>query len=260
MLEIPQSRSRQQHVEIAEFLQGLIQSGELAPGDQLPSEAELCAQFGSSRGPVRQAVATLRSEGLVSSGRGRRSTVLDTQTSNSFEALLSATTFIEEKGHTAGKQILHVGQGAASDTVADAFGIEHGEQVVEIRSIRTADDVPVMLETLFFPIRIGVNLLNLTSESKPVHQQLLDMGVEVDNVVRKAHISQADTDKAGLLHISEGAPLFNIQLRASTYQGETVEYAEYSVRGDVITLSQSHVRGGSVPVKLSLNSAHIKHS
>ena len=39
-----------------------------------------------------------------------------------------------------------------------------------------------------------------------------------------------------------------------------MEYAEYSVLGDVITLSQSRVRGGSVPVKLSLNSTHIKRS
>ncbi|WP_346190181.1 GntR family transcriptional regulator [Corynebacterium camporealensis] len=36
---------------------------ELAPGASIPSEAELCRQYGCARGTIRQAVATLRNEG-----------------------------------------------------------------------------------------------------------------------------------------------------------------------------------------------------
>ncbi|WP_283175940.1 winged helix-turn-helix domain-containing protein [Corynebacterium guaraldiae] len=58
-------RGTQQHSIIADYLRNLIRSKKLSPGDFLPSEAELCQQFSSSRGPVRQAVAALRSEGLI---------------------------------------------------------------------------------------------------------------------------------------------------------------------------------------------------
>ncbi|WP_289297672.1 winged helix-turn-helix domain-containing protein [Corynebacterium guaraldiae] len=75
-------RGTQQHSIIADYLRNLIRSKKLSPGDFLPSEAELCEQFSSSRGPVRQAVAALRSEGLISSGRGRRSVVLGRFTSS----------------------------------------------------------------------------------------------------------------------------------------------------------------------------------
>lgn len=233
-------------------MQELIHSGDLAPGDQLPSEAELCEKFGSSRGPVRQAVATLRAEGLVSSGRGRRSMVLSTQLSNSFEALLSATAFIEEEGRKAGAKIIRIARERASEAVADALDIDKDESVVEIMRVRTADDVPVMVEKLVFPTKWGEPLMTLTPQSLPVHKQLEEMGAHVDNIVRTAHIAQADSDQAALLEIAEGAPLFHVTLRASTYQGEPVEYAEYAVRGDVITINQSNVRGGSVPVKLGL--------
>jgi len=46
------------------FKQG-IEQGELRPGDQLPTEAELCERLGVSRAPVRQAMADLAREGLI---------------------------------------------------------------------------------------------------------------------------------------------------------------------------------------------------
>jgi DNA-binding FadR family transcriptional regulator len=42
-----------------------IESGELAPGDQLPSTAELRAQYGVSITVVRGAVNWLKAKGLV---------------------------------------------------------------------------------------------------------------------------------------------------------------------------------------------------
>ncbi len=47
------------------FLKRQIESGELAPGDQLPTEAELCDRFSISRAPVRQAMAELARDGLI---------------------------------------------------------------------------------------------------------------------------------------------------------------------------------------------------
>ncbi|SER88757.1 GntR family transcriptional regulator [Corynebacterium cystitidis] len=54
--------------DIAAYLRSAIRDGVYAPGDAIPSESALCRQFGTARGTVRQAVATLRSEGLVTSG------------------------------------------------------------------------------------------------------------------------------------------------------------------------------------------------
>ena len=79
------ARGVQQHKKIADYLRGLIKDESIKAGDFLPSEAELCEKFNSSRGPVRQAIASLRAEGLVSSGRGRRSVVLGSFTGENFE-------------------------------------------------------------------------------------------------------------------------------------------------------------------------------
>jgi GntR family transcriptional regulator, transcriptional repressor for pyruvate dehydrogenase complex len=56
---------------VAATLRRRILSGELAPGDSLPSEAELINQFGASRETVRMALRLLNAEGLTATSQGR---------------------------------------------------------------------------------------------------------------------------------------------------------------------------------------------
>ena len=52
------------------FLRSKIESGLIVPGEKLPSESELMAQFGVSRNAVRQAINELIKERLVESQQG----------------------------------------------------------------------------------------------------------------------------------------------------------------------------------------------
>lgn len=61
----PTSRPPRSPYELANELPGQIDSGVLAPGDQLPTVVELASRFGVSAGTVNRAVAVLKSEGLV---------------------------------------------------------------------------------------------------------------------------------------------------------------------------------------------------
>ncbi|TAK26382.1 MAG: FadR family transcriptional regulator [Chloroflexota bacterium] len=53
-----------------EYLMELILSGELAPGDYLPAEPELCKNLNVSRATVREAVRILEARGLVERRHG----------------------------------------------------------------------------------------------------------------------------------------------------------------------------------------------
>ena len=56
--------------EVAARLKKRIMAGKLAAGHRLPTEAELCEQFGVSRSTVREALRVLSSQGLVTTSRG----------------------------------------------------------------------------------------------------------------------------------------------------------------------------------------------
>jgi DNA-binding FadR family transcriptional regulator len=57
---------------VAQQLREQIGSGQITPGDTLPSEAEMLEQFGVSRPTLREALRVLESEGLIHLGRGSR--------------------------------------------------------------------------------------------------------------------------------------------------------------------------------------------
>ena len=56
--------------ELAQRLAAEIRSGRLPPGSRLPTEQELSAETGVSRTVVREAVAALRADGLVTTRQG----------------------------------------------------------------------------------------------------------------------------------------------------------------------------------------------
>jgi DNA-binding GntR family transcriptional regulator len=55
---------------LADHIRQQIQSGELKPGDKLPSTAQLKAEHGVSDSVIRYAMHALRAEGLVESVQG----------------------------------------------------------------------------------------------------------------------------------------------------------------------------------------------
>src|SRR6516164_9106738 len=69
---------------VAERLTDKIVSGALRPGAQLPTEAELCKEYDVSRTVVREAVARLRSEGIIVPQQGRGMFVSDAPARRNF--------------------------------------------------------------------------------------------------------------------------------------------------------------------------------
>lgn len=57
---------------IADQIRSLVRSGRLTPGDRLPSERDLCQQFGVSRVTVRDALRLLEGSGLIDTRVGAR--------------------------------------------------------------------------------------------------------------------------------------------------------------------------------------------
>ncbi|MEV0593480.1 FadR/GntR family transcriptional regulator [Nonomuraea cavernae] len=68
--KLPVNRLRPAYQQVADQLEELILDGRLASGDRLPSETDLCGNFGVSRSTVREALRVLASQGFVKTVRG----------------------------------------------------------------------------------------------------------------------------------------------------------------------------------------------
>ena len=65
-------RTKRAFEEVCDQIREEIQSGNLAPGDKLPSERELAEQFHVSRSTVREAFRTLEIGGVLELQKGVR--------------------------------------------------------------------------------------------------------------------------------------------------------------------------------------------
>jgi GntR family transcriptional repressor for pyruvate dehydrogenase complex len=82
--------------QVARRLLGLVKSGNLRPGDRLPTEAQMAVAFGISRPPLREALKALTIMGVLESRQGGRYSVTDLSPSRlvaPFNAMLSAAEY-----------------------------------------------------------------------------------------------------------------------------------------------------------------------
>ena len=244
------SRLTQQHLKITNHLKDRIYSGNLAPGDQLPSEAELCEKFATSRGPVRQAMATLRSEGIISSGRGRRSVVLNSHRAETFEAVLSVSSWFESMGITPSQKTLWLARRPAPAKAAKALRLKEDDPIVFVHRIRSANGIPAIVERQYFPLEIGQQLLNFDADNGSVHSYLRQQGVEFDNVYRRMTVESASEEDARALGIDAGQPVFRVCFEIADHSGTALEYADNVYRTDQFEFALTNVRGGSSPLEV----------
>ena len=65
------------YMTVIRQVKGLIEDGQLAPGDRLPPERELAAMLSVSRASVRQAISALEAQGIVEIRHGDGTYILD---------------------------------------------------------------------------------------------------------------------------------------------------------------------------------------
>jgi DNA-binding FadR family transcriptional regulator len=115
--------------QMAETIKELILSGELEAGDALPTEPELCEQFGVSRAVVRDATRILMALGLVDVKHGAGVFVTESQSAAFGEALLIA---LRRSGASAW-DVEHFQQIMMPELIALATTTATDEEIAEIR-------------------------------------------------------------------------------------------------------------------------------
>lgn len=214
------------HHDIAAWLRNEIRNGSYKPGDPIPSESQLCTQFDTARGTVRQAIASLRAEGLISSGQGRRSRVLEQFPSQSFDGVISFSQWCRASGITPGQRTQSVTRTFAGVELAEDFGIAADDPVVSVYRLRLMDEVPAMVERLNYPIEVGRHVMSFDPDSGSIYDHLIECGVDIDHAIRTIDAMGATTEDAKLLGVATGTPLLRVRRRAFTSDGKPIESSD----------------------------------
>ncbi|MBC9953692.1 GntR family transcriptional regulator [Leucobacter sp. cx-42] len=214
------------HAQLYDEMARRIRTGLWQPGDRVPSEKALVAEFGTSRGPVRQALAALRSEGMIIGRRGAPPRVQRTAPTQSFDTFLSFTEWARELGLTPGQQVVTQEPRPAPDEIARELQIEPGDTIVEIIRVRLLNGRPAMLERSIYPYEIGQSLLTADLNAGSIYQHLLRMGVVPIRARHTIDAIAAPPLECEQLSIGPGSPLLRVRRIAYDSTGRIIETAD----------------------------------
>ncbi|WP_019203001.1 GntR family transcriptional regulator [Tsukamurella sp. 1534] len=214
------------HQRLAAEFRARISSGRWPEGRQAPSEAALCEEFGTSRGPVRQALATLRAEGLIVGGQGRSPVVRRNVPAHTASALGSFTAWAREHGSEPGQRTTLQARVPATAEIAELLQVAPGEPVLELRRVRTLDGEPALREHMYFVWSVGRTLMEFDPDSGSVNRFLLDNGADLFASTHQLDAVAATVEDAEQLGLEPGAPLLRVRRITTDAAGDVVEYAE----------------------------------
>jgi GntR family transcriptional regulator len=212
------------HRQVYLVLRHRLLGGSFAAGAQLPTEPDLCLQFGVSRITLRRAVADLVEEGLLERVQGRGTFVTARAGS---QPPAGARGYVEETRALSSDttlKVLEFENLPAPAWVADRLALMPGEPVQRSVRVRLRHGVPVVLLTAWVPRRWSETMTRAELARRPLHELLTERGVRFGRVLQEIGAGLADPLQAQRLEVTVGAPLLLVDRVVHDADGAPVEY------------------------------------
>lgn len=240
---IKRQDGRPAYRQVADVIRADIETGRLAPGDAIPSIADLQRIHGVSNGTAQNAIRYLRSQGLIESRQGAGSFVREERpwvavTASWWEPPDDGepdywTAQTKAHGFTGTQDILRVGPVEPPDLVRAEMGIDDATVVLRDR-VLYLDGTPMQLVQSYYPhdIADGTPLAEpqkIRGGAPKILAALPEPPVEV----LETDLTRMPTEAERIaLDLPDAVPVLELLLTAVTAGGRAVEVITMVVRGD----------------------------
>ena len=229
--------------QLQDDLQRRIQRGEF--DHSFPGELALTEEYGLSRNTVRQALAHLRADGVVTAERGRAPQVAGRDTRRGIEQPVGAATTLFDAVESTGRRqtsVVRTLGRTADGVIAARLGLEESTPLLFLDRVRLADDEPLAWDRVWLPYAEASPLLEADLSHTALYRELARCtGLRVDSGRERVHAASATAAESHLLGIDNGAAVLRIE-RAGCHDGRLVEWRQTAVRGDRFTLTAAFGR------------------
>lgn len=218
-----------------------VETGELRPGDELPSENSLSEELGVSRITIRRAWDRLEEDGLIVRRRGARTRVAShlpryTRRSEFAGEFRGLEDELRQRGLSPRARILEIIEGAPPEHVRQALELQGGTDIVRIRRVGFLEEVPIWTESRYFPLDVGRALdIEMLSHASAL-TALAAIGNSVEQVEMRVEAVTATPRQASLLGVAAGDPLLLHESLAVAVGGRPVQVTRVYLRGDFYSL------------------------
>ena len=225
------------YTQIAEELRNNIQQAIYQPGEKLPTEAQLSARFGVNRHTIRNAIATLKEEGLIRVDRGRGMFVATTPIQYPIGKRVRYNESLKAQGIKASYQTIKAVEIPADRAIATALEIAIGAKVIFIERLGLADNQPISIASSYFPGELLPHLIKFWQSYSSISKLLKEI-YDRDHIRRSTTVCARIVREADarLLQIPANQPILLAQSINCDRDGTIVEYGVTRFSGEMMEL------------------------
>lgn len=223
------------YLQLRDILVDLIESGELAPGDELPGERTLAEMYDISRVTVRKCISGMVDEDYVIRNQGKETTVAKKKIIHNLGPLVGIVEeLFNKEGVSVAVEVVHKGYEMPPPTVRKRLQLSESNKahIYAFSRVLKKNGQPLAINYSFVPYAIGkiVDSLDLTKDK--VFAYLENCGYNLSYGEQEISANLCTKEEAGYLKYDAGQPV--LILRRTTYleNGFPILYEKTIYRGD----------------------------
>ncbi|MGI8446644.1 MAG: GntR family transcriptional regulator [Streptosporangiaceae bacterium] len=230
---------------IAAELRAAIQSGDLGPGQPLPSERDLIEKYGTSKSTASKVIGLLLAEGLVTTefGKGtfvrrwpplRRVSAAQRHAEHRSSGKPIFDTEASAQGQVPSRQMLAVGRVETPPDAAAWLQTRPGEQVVIRKRLQLLDGQPAVISTSYYPLWLaaGTRLESPGALAEGPDVLIETLGHRFSRGIEIFRVRMPTQEEGRLLQLSPGTPIVLMWDVDYDEQGRALQAAEDIYAGD----------------------------
>jgi DNA-binding GntR family transcriptional regulator len=216
------------YFQVAQYLEQMIESGELPMGTRLDNENKLAGQLGLSKPTMRRAIEYLVGRGLLVRKRGIGTQVVQAKVTREIE-LTSLYDDLAKTGRDPSTTVVSFSTEPAPDAIAAELGLAAGTPVYVFERLRSADAEPLALMRNHVPEHL-MRLSAADLEEQGLYNLFRTNGIVMRIAKQSIGARAATAAEARALGERKGAPLLVMERSAYDEQGRAVEHGRHVYR------------------------------
>jgi GntR family transcriptional regulator len=198
------------YAQIAAKIRGEIATGELRAGSRLASEHSLAERFGVGRPTVRQATQLLVTDGVLQRRRGSGTYVRAPEPKLDLLAASGTLEALARSGVATTTRVL--GSAVRLRLSAESRAPFGDQDAFWVRRLSLAEDVPVLLEDIYFSTAVFPNLDRVDVAQRSLSLLARDeFGLVARSMDQRFRVAALDAARCELLGLSAGSPVLVVE-------------------------------------------------